>query len=75
MIAGLSGTSIFLIVISYLFSCCSSSWTLIYLTLRYRKDGVNLVDRADLEEQREFDRLYCDSVEKQSSGSIGDSED
>lgn len=75
VIAGLSGTSIFLIVISYLFSCCSSSWTLIYLTLRYRKDGVNLVDRADLEEQREFDRLYCDSVEKQSSGSTGDSED
>lgn len=75
VIAGLSGTSIFLIVVSYLFSCCSSSWTLIYLALRYRKDGVDLVDRADLEEQREFDRLYGDSGEKKSSGSIADSED
>ncbi len=76
VIAGFSGTAILLIVVSYLFSCCSSSWTLIYLALRYRKDGVDLVDSADLEEQREFDRLYGDiDGEKESSGSTADSED
>ena len=76
VIAGLSGTAIFLVVVSYLFSCCSSSWTLIYLALRYRKDGVDLVDRADQEEQREFDRLYGNNnIEKKPSGSIANSED
>ncbi len=76
VIAGLSGTAIFLVVASYLFSCCSSSWTLIYLALRFRKDGVDLVDRANLEEQHEFDRLYGNTdTEKQPSDSTANSED
>ncbi|MCD4847073.1 MAG: hypothetical protein K8R76_02650 [Candidatus Aegiribacteria sp.] len=76
VIAGLSGTAIFLVVVSYFLSCCSSSWTLIYLVLRYKKDGVDLADRADLKEQREFDRLYGNTDgDNQSSGSTGDSED
>lgn len=65
VIAGVSGTAIFLVIISYLLSCCSSSWTLIYLVLRYRKDGVDLLERADRKEQREFDHLYNEMVDKE----------
>ncbi|MCK4807697.1 MAG: hypothetical protein KAT09_08620, partial [Candidatus Aegiribacteria sp.] len=61
ILAGISGTAIFLIIISYFLSSCSSAWTLIYVVLKYRKDGENLMDRADQEEQREFDRMYGDS--------------
>lgn len=68
ILAGISGTAIFLIVISYFLSSCSSAWTLIYVALKYRKDGEDLMERADREEQREFDQMYGDagkdSVEK-----------
>jgi hypothetical protein len=61
LLAGISGTAIFLIIISYLLSSCSSAWTLIYVVLKYRKDGEDLINRADQEEQREYDRMYGDS--------------
>ncbi len=61
ILAGISGTAIFLIIISYLLSSYSSAWTLIYVVLKYRKDGEDLMERADLEEQREFDRIYGNS--------------
>ena len=57
-LAGISGTVIFLVILSYLLSSYSSAWTIIYIVLRYRKDGEDLMDRADSEEQREFDRMY-----------------
>lgn len=56
--AGISGTAIFLIIVSYFLSSYSSAWTIIYIVLRYRKDEEDLINRADREEQREFDRLY-----------------
>ena len=61
ILAGISGTTIFLIIISYFLSSYSSAWTLIYIVLKYRKDGEDLIDRADQEEQREYDRMYADS--------------
>lgn len=60
ILAGISGTAIFLIIISYFLSSYSSAWTLIYVVLKYKKDGENLMNRADREEQREFDRMYGD---------------
>lgn len=59
-IAALSGTAIFLVVLSYVLSAWSAAWTLIYLVLKYRKDGENLPERADREDQREFDRMYSE---------------
>ncbi len=61
ILAGISGTAILLVIISYFLSSCSSAWTLIYVVLKYRKDGEDLTDRADREERREFDRIYGDS--------------
>ncbi|MFO8184036.1 MAG: hypothetical protein R6U39_07665 [Candidatus Aegiribacteria sp.] len=58
VIANLSGTALFLVVLSYVLSSWSSAWTLIYIVLKRRKDGDNLPERADLEDQREFDRMY-----------------
>ena len=63
ILAGISGTAILLIIISYFLSSYSSAWTLIYVVLKYRKDGENLIDRADREEQQEYDRMYRDSEE------------
>ena len=60
ILAGVSGTAMLLIIISYFLSSYSSAWTLIYVVLKYRKDGEDLIDRADLEEQREFDRMFED---------------
>ncbi|MCD4775841.1 MAG: hypothetical protein K8S15_07290 [Candidatus Aegiribacteria sp.] len=60
-LAGISGIAIFLIVVSFFLSSYSSAWTIIYIVLRYRKDGEDLMDRADREERREFDRLYGDA--------------
>jgi len=62
-IAAISGSVIFMIIVSYLLSSFSSAWTIIYIVLRYRKDGEDLLDRADREEQQEFDRLYGDPEE------------
>lgn len=59
--AGISGIAIFLIIVSYFLSSYSSAWTIIYIVLRYRKDGEDLIDRADREERREYDRLYGDT--------------
>ena len=58
LLAGLSGISILLVIKSYWLSSGSSLWTLIYLAVRYRKDGEDLLKRADEEEQREFEKLY-----------------
>lgn len=55
-IAASSGTLIFLILFAYMFSASSASYTLIYLCLRYRKNGENLLERADSEEKMEFEK-------------------
>ncbi len=66
VLSGISGTAILLIIASYVLSSLSSAWTLIYVVLKYRKDGDDLMDRSDREEQREFDRMYGDeNSEKQ----------
>lgn len=54
----ISGVLVFLTVASYWLSSCTSGWTLIYLALRHRKDGEDLLQRADDEEYREFEREY-----------------
>ncbi|RKZ06482.1 hypothetical protein DRQ25_13815 [Candidatus Fermentibacteria bacterium] len=74
LLAGISGTAIFLIIISYFLSSCSSAWTLIYVVLKYRKDGENLIDRVDREEQREFERMYEDSEKNSEAGKTDQSE-
>lgn len=61
LVASVSGTALLLLVISYFLSGWSAAWTLIYTVLKYRKDGENLLERADLEDQREFDRMYGES--------------
>lgn len=58
LLAGLSGTSILLLLFSYVFSCCSSAWTMIYIGLRRRKDGTDLLVEADREDMREYERRY-----------------
>ncbi|NOQ22733.1 MAG: hypothetical protein GQ565_08825 [Candidatus Aegiribacteria sp.] len=68
ILAGISGTAIFLIIISYFLSSYSSAWTLIYVVLKYRKDEEDLMDRADREEQREYDRMYGDSEKDSEAG-------
>ncbi|HQH92700.1 MAG TPA: hypothetical protein PLY71_03935, partial [Candidatus Fermentibacter daniensis] len=53
-----SGAAIALVLVSYWFSSCSSAWTVIYLAVRYRKDGEDLLARADQEDLAEFERQY-----------------
>lgn len=53
-----SGAAIALVFVSYWFSSCSSAWTVIYLAVRYRKDGEDLLARADQEDLAEFERQY-----------------
>ena len=50
VLARASGWAVFLVVICYMLSMCSSGWTLIYLALRHRKDGEDLLLRADDED-------------------------
>lgn len=57
-VTALAGTAIVLIAVSYWLSSCSSAWTLIYVCIRKRKDGEDLLARADEEDFREFQRLY-----------------
>jgi len=67
LVASVSGTAVLLLVLSYFLSGWSAAWTIIYTVLKYRKDGENLLERADMEEQREFDRMYGESGPGQSS--------
>ena len=53
-----SGVLIFLTVGSYWLASCTSGWTVTYLALRHRKDGEDLLQRADDEEYREFEKEY-----------------
>lgn len=57
-VAALAGAAIVLVSLSYWLSSCSSAWTLIYVCIRRRKDGEDLLARADEEDFREFQRLY-----------------
>jgi hypothetical protein len=59
LIASLAGTAVFLVVLSYILSAWSAAWTLIFVVLKHRKDGEDLMQRADREDQREFDRMYA----------------
>ncbi len=68
ILAGISGTAMLLIIVSYFLSSYSSAWTLIYVILKYRKDGEDLIDRAEREEQREFDRMYEDCEKDSEAG-------
>jgi hypothetical protein len=61
LLAAVSGTLIFFIVLSYFLSAWVSAWTIIYVVLRYRKDGEDLPRRADMEDLRAFDRMYGES--------------
>jgi hypothetical protein len=58
LLASVSGTAVFLVVISYLLSGWSAACTLIYIVLKFRKDGEDLPERADMEDRREFDLMY-----------------
>jgi hypothetical protein len=54
----LAGCAIVLILVSYVLSSVSSASTLIYLAIRKRKDGEDLLQRADDEDFREFEKQY-----------------
>jgi hypothetical protein len=64
LLAGLSGVAILLTVKAYWLSSGTSAWTLIYLAVRHRKDGEDLLRRADDEDQREFEKLYGEIPEE-----------
>lgn len=61
-LAALSGTAVFLITVSYLLSSWSAAWTIIFVVLKRRKDGEDLMERADSEDRREFDRMYGEAA-------------
>jgi hypothetical protein len=58
VLAGVSGTAIFLVLLSYIFSSLSSAWTVIYVGLRRRRDGTDLLVEADREDMRDYERRY-----------------
>jgi hypothetical protein len=63
-----SGAVIALLIASYWFSSGSSAWTVIYLAVRHRKDGEDLVRRADQEDQAEFEKQYGSADDSQRAG-------
>jgi len=69
VIAGLSGVAILMVIKAYWLSSGSSAWTLIYLAVRHRKDGEDLLSRADDEDQREFEKLYGKIASEQGEAS------
>lgn len=74
VLCAISGVLIFLTVASYWLSSCTSGWTLIYLALRHRKDGEDLLQRADDEEYREFEKEYGsadEAAERESAAGRG----
>jgi hypothetical protein len=67
-----SGVMAVLVLASYWLSAASSGWTLIYLAIRHRRDGEDLVRRADDEDYREFSRQYGSADEhSRSAGAPG----
>jgi hypothetical protein len=66
-VAALSGLAVFLIACAYWMSSGHAGWTLIYLAVRHRRDGEDLLQRADDEDFREFERQYgpADESKKQ----------
>lgn len=56
--AALSGLAIVLIILAYWLSSGTAAWTLIYLAVRHRRDGEDLLQRADDEDFREFEKQY-----------------
>lgn len=66
-----SGAAIVLVAASYWFSSCSSAWTVIYLAVRRRKDGEDLLRRADQEDLAEFEKQYGSADESTRAGQTG----
>ena len=66
-----SGAAIALVAASYWFSSCSSAWTVIYLAVRRRKDGEDLLRRADQEDLAEFEKQYGSADESSRAGQHG----
>lgn len=66
-----SGAAIALVAASYWLSSCSSAWTVIYLAVRRRKDGEDLLRRADQEDLAEFERQYGSADESARAGQHG----
>lgn len=58
LVAALSGTAIFLVLASYVFSSLASAWTVIYLVLRRRRDATDLLVEADREDMRDYERRF-----------------
>lgn len=58
VLAGVSGSVILLVLLSYIFSSLSSAWTVIYVGLRRRRDGTDLLVEADREDMRDYERRY-----------------
>ncbi|MBN1433158.1 hypothetical protein JW921_00245 [Candidatus Fermentibacterales bacterium] len=65
VLTALSGWAILLLIVSYPLSACFSGWTITYLALRYRKDGEDLLARADDEEYRAFEQEYGSADESE----------
>ncbi len=54
----LSGVAILIVLLAYWLSSCTAQWTVMYLGLRYNRDGEDLLLLADEEEYREFRKIY-----------------
>ncbi len=68
VLMAVSGSVIALLIASYWLSSGSSAWTVIYLAVRHRKDGEDLVRRADQEDQAEFEKQFGSADDSQRAG-------
>ncbi len=64
VIAGLSGTAVLLVLLSFLLSSSTSAWTVTYLGLRRSRDGVDLLERAAREEERRLEAVRLEAEER-----------
>ncbi len=60
ILLSLAGVAVFLSLWAYWFSSGTAQWTIIYLVARYHRDGEDLLQRAEDDENREFSKT-CSS--------------
>jgi len=58
LVVSLSGAAILLVLWAYWMSSCTAQWTVMYLGLRFNRDGEDLLIQEDEEEYREFRKIY-----------------
>jgi hypothetical protein len=61
LLVSLSGAAVFLVLLAFWLSSCTAQWTIMYLGLRFNRDGEDLLLRADEEEYREFRKIHSNA--------------